>query len=293
MMNQVIKQLIGKVRIVPVPYDLTTCYHPGTRFAPAAILGSMSQLELFDEELEWDPSQYVRFTEEEAIPPNAKGPQAMKEAIFHCVSDLLESEEFILTLGGEHSITAAVIDAYLQRYPKLHVVQIDAHCDLRDTWDGTPHSHACVMRRIVEKGLPLTQIGIRNISEEEHHFLKEHPELAISVWKAQELKKEEIWEQLRDTLKETIQDPIYLTIDLDGLDPSVIPAVGTPEPGGLSWYETLKILKTLCFNNQIVGADVVELSPLLGAPYATFAAAKLCYKLVSYVFYSQWKASQE
>ncbi len=280
--------LIGTVRVLPIPYDLTTSYRPGARFGPTAILEASPQIEMFDDELEWDATQHVRFLVEEEVPPNASSPQAMMDIVRQRAEALVMTGDFLLTLGGEHSLTPPVVAAHQKQYPDLHVVQIDAHGDLRDTWNDTPYSHACAMRRVVDLGLPLTQIGIRNFSEEEYHFVNAHPEIALYTWMARRLKKTKQWEKLIHHLIHDIHGPVYLTIDVDGLDPSVIPATGTPEPGGLTWYDTLEVIETLCRHHRVVGADIMELAPMPGLAYAEFATAKLGYKIISHMAYHSW-----
>lgn len=279
------------VRILPIPYDLTTSFLSGARFGPNAILNASPYLEFFDDELEWDVSQHVKFVVEEDLLPEASGPADMMAKVRDTASKLLESGDFILALGGEHSLTAPLVQVYKQYYNNLHVVQIDAHCDLRDTYQNSPHSHACAMRRVTELGIPLTQIGIRNFSEEESIYLNAESKPPIHIWKAEKLKQSDCWNQLLIYLKNTLDGPVYLTIDVDGLDPSVVPATGTPEPGGLSWYETVEIVKTICMNHDVIGADVMELAPIPGLTYAEFAVAKLCYKVLSYIFYRKRKYS--
>ncbi|MBF0237015.1 MAG: agmatinase [SAR324 cluster bacterium] len=282
--NQNLSEARGTVRILPIPYDSTTSYNPGARFAPAAILNASPQLEFFDDELEWDVSKDVRFRVEEDIETDSRGPKYMMKKVYETAKNLLQSDDFVLSLGGEHSVSAPVIQAHKEKYPDLRVVQIDAHADLRNTYQKSKYSHACVMRRVVEMGIPVTQIGIRNCSEEEHDFLKTGPD--VKLWKSSAIKSSGQWDQLITHLR-GIQEPVYLTIDVDGLDPSVVPATGTPEPGGLLWHETMMLLKEICLGHNVVGADIMELSPMPGLSYADFAVAKLTYKVLSYVFYQK------
>ena len=279
---------LGIVRFLPLPYDLTTSYRPGARFAPDAIFAASPQIEMFDHEVAWDATQHVKFIIEEKLEQNTISAQAMMQDVYLHTKQILETEDFIFALGGEHSLTAPLVKAHLEKYPKLHVLQIDAHCDLRQTWHGSPHSHACCSMRMYEAGATLTQVGIRNISEEEFLFLQTKPS-GISVWESREVQTPEGWNNLLKHLSQDIQAPVYLTIDVDGLDPSVIPATGTPEPGGLSWYQCMSILETLTQNTTIIGADVMELSPTPGLEYANFATAKLCYKIVTLIFHKIWQ----
>ena len=281
-------QPVGTVRFLPLPYDLTTSYRPGARFAPDAIFAASPQIEMFDHEIQWDATQFVKFLVQEKLEQNTISAKAMMDDVYQHTLELLQTEDFIFALGGEHSLTAPLVQAHLKRFPDLHVVQIDAHCDLRQTWHGSPYSHACCSRRMYEAGATLTQIGIRNISEEEFVFLQTNPP-DLSVWESRHLQSVKGWENLMNHLQQDINKPVYLTIDVDGLDPSVIPATGTPEPGGLSWFQCMEILETLIKYNQVVGADVMELSPTPGLDYANFAAAKLCYKIISLIFHKVWK----
>ena len=282
---------VGTIRFLPLPYDLTTSYRPGARFAPDAIFTASPQIEMFDHELAWDATQHVKLIVEEKIEQNTISAEAMMKDVYLKTQNLLPTGDFIFALGGEHSLTAPLVQAHLEHYSKLHVVQIDAHCDLRQTWNGSPYSHACCSMRMYEAGATLTQIGIRNISEEEFLFLQTDPP-GISVWEARHVQSQEGWNHLIQHLSQDIQSPVYLTIDVDGLDPSVIPATGTPEPGGLSWYQCLSLLEALIQNTTVVGADVMELSPTPSLEYANFATAKLCYKIASLIFHKIWKNNQ-
>lgn len=283
-----IQEHFATVRILPIPYDLTTTYQSGARFGPEAIIQASQQVERYHDELDWDASLYVAFELEPPVIQNASGPEAMMERVRERMEQALEHGDFVLSLGGEHSVSAPLIAAYHDRYPDLQVVQIDAHGDLRQSFGDTIHSHACVMRRVTDRGIPLTQIGIRNFSEDEATFRKQQPDLPIKTWFARDYQTPEGWKALIEDLKTRIKGPIYFTIDVDGIDPSVIPATGTPEPGGLSWFQTLEIIKTLAENHEIVGADVMELAPVPGLRYAEFAVAKLCYQLISYIFYNKF-----
>ena len=285
--NSAVVNPIGNIRLLPIPYDMTTSYKPGTRFGPSAILNAFPHLEHFNDDIGWDATQHLRFFVEDEIEPNVSSPKAMMYEIEKVAAKLLEKGDFVLALGGEHSISFPIIAAHQKKYDNLHVVQIDAHADMRDQWCGSRYSHACVMRRVAELDVNITQIGIRNISQEGHKFLSLDSMNQIQSWKADSLKIKENFNELLTYLKNKIESPVYLTIDVDGLDPSIIPATGTPEPGGLSWYEVIEILKTICLNHTVVGADVVELSPSSNLLYADFATAKLCYNIISFTQYPQ------
>ena len=280
-----VSEPVGTVRILPVPYDATTSYKPGTRFGPSAIIDASSQLEYYNDDIGWDATQSLHFFIEDAIEPNVSSPEHMVEKIERVACRLLEHGDFILALGGEHSISLPLISAYNRKYDNLHVVQIDAHADLRNSWNDSSYSHACVMRRVSELGIKITQIGIRNVSQEGHEFLSSACMNSIRTWYADDLRQKDSFDNLLTYLREHEKSPIYLTIDVDGLDPSVIPATGTPEPGGLTWHDAIRIVKTICLNHTVVGADIVELAPTSDLFYADFAAAKLSYKIISYVYY--------
>ncbi len=186
-------------------------------------------------------------------------------------------------LGGEHSITAPIVAAVAARYPGLSVLQIDAHADLRDSYMGTPHNHASAMRRVLEHARA-TQVGVRSLSTEEAAAV---PSLPTRIFFDFDMRRDERWiDRVVDSLSETV----YITIDCDGLDPAIMPAVGTPEPGGLSWYETLTLLKRVIESRRVVGCDVVELCPIPGMVAPNFLCAKLIYKILSYRFGSELRS---
>jgi agmatinase len=198
-------------------------------------------------------------------------------AIRRVAAELVERGKFPFVLGGEHSITAPVVAALAAKHPGLSVLQIDAHADLRDTFMGTPYNHACAMRRVHEYART-TQVGIRSLSPEEAAAA---PALPTEIFYDFNMRHDEAWiDRVVDSLSETV----YITIDCDGLDPAIMPAVGTPEPGGLSWYETLTLLRRVIESRRLVGCDLVELCPMPGNVAPTFTCAKLVYKILSYRF---------
>ena len=290
--NSAITDPIGTVRVLPIPYDATSSYKPGSRFGPSAILDASTQLEFFNDDIGWDATQHLNVFVQDEIELNISSPERMLFKIERSASQLIAGEDFLLALGGEHSISLPLILAHQKKYKNLHVIQIDAHADMRDSWNGSQYSHACVMRRIADLGIKITQIGVRNISQEGSEFLSTNSANLVSTWDADTIRKDEKFSELLAYLKNRIHSPVYLTVDVDGLDPSIIPATGTPEPGGLSWYQTIEILKSICLNHTVVGADVVELSPTSTLFYADFAAAKLCYKIISFSYYQKWKSQR-
>ncbi|HEY4388198.1 MAG TPA: agmatinase [Ktedonobacteraceae bacterium] len=264
----------ARITIIPAPLEYSVCYMEGTQYGPQAILDASSQMELYDEELDRCPIEVGVYTLPVLDYSGLDHAEALK-LTGDAVRNVLQRGQLPLTLGGEHSLSAPVIAAVHERYPDLTVVHIDAHGDLRDEYEGTPLSHASIERRVVDMGIPLIEIGIRSFSPEEAQFLKTKPDVAV-VW-AYQLARGNAqipWERLG---KHT-----YVTIDLDAFDPGEMPAVGTPEPGGLSWYQVLDLFREICHRTTIVGMDVVELCPMEGQTRADFLAAKLVYKMIGY-----------
>ena len=264
--------------ILPVPYDATTTYVPGTRFGPEAIINASRMVELYDEDLEIEPYKEGIYT----FPPvvvSAGGPEAMGKTLEEIISLVAKTKKFLIVLGGEHSITFPVVRT-LKSIEKENfgVLQFDAHADLRNEYESTPYSHACVMKRISELNIPIFQVGIRSISAEELPMLKKKSIKTYWMRDIVDLAPEAVVSNL---IKE-LPPSIYITIDLDVFDPSLMPAVGTPEPGGLNWYEVLDILKQVFQKKTVIAFDVVELCPLKNSIYSDFTAAKLIYRLMGY-----------
>lgn len=274
----------AEVVVLPIPYEATTTYGAGTREGPEAILAASRQVELWDEDLNFDPSEKVRLATAMPITSEASGPQAMLEKIRRTVQPWVSQGKLILALGGEHTVTLALVQAAQTRYPDLQVVALDAHADMRDSYEGSKFSHACVLRRVYELGRPLTLLGTRSYSREEADLLWVAPRL--KMFKARELHTPEGWDQALAHLQ-AIPGPVYLTMDLDALDPGVMPAVGTPEPGGLTYYQVLAIMETIARRGPIVGLDLVELAPIPGHRVGEFTAARLLYKAISYIYHSR------
>jgi agmatinase len=232
-------------------------------------------MELFDEEFGGETAQIGIHT----LPPfdADRQPDEMMRVLYDEAARLLRSGKFICMLGGEHSISAPVIKAHQEIYPRLSVLQIDAHADLRDKYDGTPHSHASVMRRVLEF-CPAIQVGIRSLSLEEALAI---PSLPTKLFYAKDIVGRTDW--IAEAV-ESLTDDVYLTIDVDGFDPSVIPTTGTPEPGGLMWYDVVWLIRRVAQERRIVGMDVTELStsPTNNSP--SFLTAKLIYKTLGYIF---------
>ena len=270
--------------ILPIPYEATTTYGAGTREGPEAILAASRQVELWDEDYNWDPSAAIRLATAAPILPEVAGPQAMLEKIKRVVQPWVAQGKLICALGGEHTITIALVQACQTRYPDFTVVALDAHADLRESYDGSKLSHACVMRRLYELGRPLNLLGVRSYSKDEADLLWVAPRL--KMFKARELHTPAGWDAALEHLK-GITGPVYLSIDLDALDPSIMPAVGTPEPGGLSYGQALSIIETLTKRGPVIGLDLVELAPIPGHRVSEFTAARLLYKALGYIYQSR------
>ena len=266
----------AQVAIVPVPFDGAASYGVGARFAPQAIIDASHEIELFDEELSNEPCN-VGIHTRSPLEPHAGGPKAMAERVEAELLSLFDAEKFPMMLGGDHSLTIGAVRAALQRHADLTLVQIDAHADLRDAYQSTSYSHACIARRTADMGAKLVQIGIRSLSRGEADWLAANPD-------AQTVYARQIWADLSvaDQVIDDIDSPVYVTFDVDALDPSIMPATGTPEPGGLSWPQTLSLLRRLFRRCRIIGADVVELAPIPGMTAPNVLAAKLAYKLIGY-----------
>jgi agmatinase len=262
--------------ILPVPVDRTTSYGQGTRNGPREILQASTHMELWDEELGIDVHGVGMFTLPEMELPFGELAPLMDE-IRRVASDVLAHDKFLVSLGGEHSITPPLVAAAAAKYPGLHVLQIDAHADLRDSFMGTPHNHACAMRRSLAFA-PITQVGIRSLSTEEAAVAGELNTRIFYDWS---MRDDPRW---IEQVVASLGDPVYLTIDVDALDPAIMPATGTPEPGGLSWYELLRLLRAVFTSRNVVACDVVELSPMPGLAAPNFLCAKLVYKMLGYKY---------
>lgn len=267
----------AKVAVLPIPYDSTVSYKTGARHGPAAIIDASRQVETYDEETGGDWSDVGICTLPE-IEPDMRGPGAMLERVYNAAKQVVDAGKLLVALGGEHSLSLGTIKACSEMYKDVSVLQIDAHLDLRNTYEQTPFSHASVMRRVRDFA-PVVPVGIRNVSEEEAGYVKEED---IRVFYARDIVgRTNGWEhQVLDQLSEHV----YVTIDVDGFDPSVIPATGTPEPGGLGWYEALGLLRRVAQQRKVIGLDVMELAPMPPYHASEFACARLVYKMLGYVF---------
>ncbi len=265
----------SRFAVLPIPYDATASFMSGSRLGPRAIIGASQQVELYDHDLggEFVDAGVVTM---DPLPPNVAGPEAMQEDIFKAASTVIDDGKFLLALGGEHSVTTGLVRAVKAKYPSISVLQVDAHADLRDSYEGSKHSHACVMRRIHELGVPFIGVGVRNYSIEEARFMEQADITPIT---ALDCHASDGW---LDRVIERLNDQVYLTIDIDGFDPSSAPGTGTPEPGGLDWYQVVALLQTVAAEKTIVAGDIVEVVPVPGQVVTEFLAAKLGYKIISY-----------
>ena len=266
----------ARIVVLPVPFDRTTSYVSGTRNGPREILVASSHMELWDEETGSDVHNVGICTLPEMELPFGEMDSCVQE-IRRVAAEIIRHDKFLVVIGGEHSITPPVVAAMAERHRGLSVLQLDAHADLRDSFMGTRWSHACAIRRSLEHA-PCTQVGIRSLSTEEAEAL---PSLGTRIFWDWNMRRDPDWIA---RVVGTLGDPVYVTIDVDGLDPAIMPATGTPEPGGLGWYEALALLKAVAAERTIVGMDLVELSPLPGIIAPNFLCAKLIYKILSYRF---------
>ncbi|HVF61417.1 MAG TPA: agmatinase [Thermoanaerobaculia bacterium] len=264
------------VAVLPVPFERTTSYGKGTAAGPAAILRASQAMELYDEELGGEPFRVGIATLPPFLPEAFDLGEALAE-LEEAARTQLAAGKFLVTLGGEHSLTQAPVRAARAMHGEIGVVQFDAHADLREEFEGTPYSHASVMHRLVEDRFPTLAVGIRSLSTPEAELIRERS-LAV-LWGHQLARAEELFAPLLAALPETV----YLTFDVDYFDPSLVPATGTPEPGGGLWYPTLALLRTLFRSKRVIAMDLVELAPIGGQPASDFLAAKLVYKCIGYL----------
>lgn len=265
----------AKAIILPVPYEGTASYGSGTAEGPEAIIQTSRHMELYDWELDCEIYKKPGIFTIDSLPVQKLPAEKMIGAVEKKYQELVGVGKFVAMLGGEHSISYAADRPLRQKYPDLSILQWDAHADLRDSWEGTPFSHACAMRRFYDQAKKIVQVGIRSLSAEEAKFIKKN-KLRANLFTPEEFDVKKIVSRLSRN--------VYITIDLDGFDPSVIPATGTPEPGGLFWSDFLKLMRAVFENKNVVGFDVVELAPIKGQPASDFLAALAVYKMIGYKF---------
>jgi agmatinase len=266
----------SKVVILPLPYEKTTTYMKGTRNGPSAIINASRNMEIYDEELDKNISDVGVCTLNPLV--IEKDPEEMVDDVSENVKKLIEDNKFPIIVGGEHSITVGIVKAMNEKNEDLSILQLDAHADLREEYEGTKYSHACPMRRVLETTKNLVQVGIRSLSPEENDFVKQNN---LKIFWAKDIFDNERWQ---DEAISKLSENVYITLDLDVLDPSIMSSVGTPEPGGLYYYQLLKFLKNVFMGRNVVGIDVVELCPNENNKSADFTAAKIIYKMMGYKF---------
>ena len=268
----------ARVLILPVSYEGTVSYGTGTAAGAMAIVNASRNMELYEEETDAEVYKIGIHTLPEFTPRET--PDAMMSELYDYSKQILATDKFLCMLGGEHSVSAPIIKAHHEKFENLSVLQIDAHADLRDTYDGTPHSHASIMARVVKDlRIPAVQVGIRSISGDEARSLKDG--LPTKIFWARDIVGKTDW---IDEALDSLTENVYLTIDIDGLDPSIVPTTGTPEPGGLGWYETLTLIRKLAEKKRVVGMDLVEYSYFENYDSPAFLCSKLVYKSLAYIF---------
>lgn len=271
----------SKVVILSAPYEKTTSYGKGTAKGPKAILEASHYVEFFDEETE---KQVCFDTGIAAIEPMIFGKLRGKKAldlIYKNVNEHIKNGKFVITLGGEHSISTAPIQAHFDNYSDLSILHFDAHSDLREDYEGSKYSHASFAARVAEFTTDITQVGIRAQCKEEFEFIKAK---SINTFYAFQMRNERFNHILIEKILQTLKKNVYITFDVDYFDPSIMPSTGTPEPNGFYWDETLRLLKNVCAERNLVGFDVVELAPRKDYSFPDFMTAKLIYKLLNYKF---------
>jgi agmatinase len=271
-----------KVVVIPFGLEKTVSYGGGTKNGPKEIIKASHQVELYDEELNCEPYKKIGIKTLKPFKIDKNINKALKK-ISNINEEALNKKLFPMTFGGEHSITPGCIFPFVKKYKKVCLLHFDAHADLRESYNGEKFSHASAIKRCLDhKNVSVISFGIRNISKNEISYLKKNSNRVNIFWAKDKIK----WnlEKFKKLIKNKI---VYLTFDVDGLDSSIMPATGTPEPGGLLWDETLNIIKIAAKNSNIVGADINELSPIKGFNSYNFLVAKLAYKILSYKFLSK------
>lgn len=272
----------ASVVILPIPYEKTTTYRQGCQHGAAAIIEASDQLEAYDIELKKETCRSTGIYTVDEIASTIKNPDLTSEEMLAVttsrVSSLIADGKFVIALGGEHSITAGIVQAYKNYLQEpFTVIQIDAHGDMRHSYEGSVYNHACVMRRVLDMGLPTLPLGIRSICLEEAELIKEKN---IPVVWSKDIYQNNGW--IAEAISKITTKKVFITIDLDGMNPGLMPGVGTPEPGGLSWYDLIVFLRNVFYTYEVIGCDVMELSPFPDSVVSEFTAAKLIYKLIGY-----------
>lgn len=266
----------SKIVLIPVPYDGTSTWGKGADKGPEAFLHASENMELYD--IETDSEVYKQGIHLAEAVTEDRSPEAMVEAVHTAIKTNIKRNKFVTMFGGEHSVSIGAIRAFDECFNNLTVLQLDAHADLRKEYEGSKYNHACALYEANEN-TNLIQVGIRSMDIEEKRVMNKD-----NVFFAHDMANDDYW---MDSALDLMTDNVYITVDLDALDPSIMPSTGTPEPGGLLWYETLKFLKKVFEEKNVVGYDIVELCPNKVDKSSDFAAAKLYYKMLSYKFAEQ------
>ena len=264
----------SRYAVLPVPYEGTVSYLSGTVDGPSAILSASAQVEYLDEEFGGEFVQAGIMT----LPmvPAAPDPEEQMQRVREAARPTVQAGKFLLTLGGEHSITAPLVELMARRHGQISVLQIDAHSDLRDEYRGSRFSHACVMRRVLETTNSITQVGIRSYSTQE---VQQCPEQVRDFFTPALIAVQSDW---IDRVLASLRPKVYLTVDIDGFDPAFAPGTGTPEPGGLDWRQVTSLLRRVCREREVVSADIVEVRPIPPGHMTEYLAARLAYKIIAY-----------
>ena len=274
--------------VLPYGYEGSVCYGKGTSAGPQSIINASAQIELYDDYFGVEAVRHYGIATIDTIVSKRSSGEVIHE-LDTLVEWVLESGKFPFVIGGEHSITAGSIRPFIRRHEKITIVQFDAHSDLRDSYLGSSFSHACVMRRCLDSPqVCLVALGVRSISKEEIEFAEANKERISIFW----ARDKDNW-SLNEITRSIGSGPVYITFDVDALDSSLMPATGTPEPGGLYWQEVMNILLTISSKAKIVGIDVVEFSPLAGMHCYDFTVARLCYRLMNFALKDKFFALLE
>ncbi len=273
-----------KVVVVPFGLEKTVSYGKGTKNAPREIIKASHQVELFDEELNKEPYKKIGIKTLKPFKIKSSMESALLQ-ISQINEKIISKNMFPLILGGEHSITSGSIKPFVKKFKNLHILHFDAHADLRSKYDGNKFSHATAIRRCLDnKNVKVISFGIRNLCKEEMNFYNKNKDRVKIFWSS----SKKNW-KLSEIKKIFSNKTVYITFDVDGFDSSLMPATGTPEPGGMYWDDVLPIIKNVCAVSNVVGADINELSPIKNLNSCNFLVAKLAYKIISYVFESKLK----
>ena len=271
----------SKVAIVSAPYEHTVSYGGGTKNGPEAIIKSSQFVEFYDEEFDRELCFEQGICTIEPIDFAGKANKEALDMIYDQVKELLAKDKFVITLGGEHTISSAPIKAHHEKYPNMSVLQFDAHSDFRDTYEGSRYSHASIMARVAEffPNDRITQVGIRAQCLEEANFIKENK---VNTFYANAIRRGVHGKDWQQSVVDTLSDEVYITFDVDYFDPSIMPATGTPEPDGFLYHETLDLLRKIkAAGKRVIGFDVVELAPMEGLSHPDILTASLIYKMLN------------